>query len=112
VVIRPRARDDITRQFRWYLQEQDVPDTAFRFLDAIQATIDRISEMPDIGAPRLFKNPLLAGMPSWPVDGFERIRIYISPMERSCGSFASCTAPGIWAPSWKTKTTQSTNLVI
>jgi hypothetical protein len=33
-VIRPCARDDIIRQFRWYLIEQDASEAAFRFLDA------------------------------------------------------------------------------
>jgi plasmid stabilization system protein ParE len=32
--------------------------------------------MPDMGAPKRFKNPLLAGLRSWPVKGFEDIRIY------------------------------------
>jgi plasmid stabilization system protein ParE len=75
-VIRPRARDDITRQFRWYLVDQDAPDAAFRFLDAIQMTIDRITETPGIGAPKQFKNPVLAGLRSCPVDGFGKIRVY------------------------------------
>jgi hypothetical protein len=30
-VIRPRAQDDILRQFRWYLVENDASDAAFRF---------------------------------------------------------------------------------
>jgi len=32
--------------------------------------------MPDIGSRREFKNPLLAGLRSWPVPGFTAIRIY------------------------------------
>jgi len=32
--------------------------------------------MPDIGSPRAFANPLLAGVCSWPTPGFPSIRIY------------------------------------
>jgi hypothetical protein len=38
-VIRPRARDDIIRQFRWYLVEQDKADVANRFLDAFEESV-------------------------------------------------------------------------
>jgi hypothetical protein len=38
-VIRPRARDDIIRQFRWYLVEQDTADVAYRFLDAFEESV-------------------------------------------------------------------------
>ena len=75
-VIRPRARDDITRQFRWYLVDQNVLDAAFRFLEAVETTIGRIAEMSSMGTPNVLKNPLLAGLRSFPVDGFEAIRIY------------------------------------
>lgn len=43
-VMRPRAQDDIIRQFRWYLVEQDEPETAFRFVDAVEATIAAAGE--------------------------------------------------------------------
>jgi hypothetical protein len=39
-VIRPRARDDIIRQYRWYLVEKDAPDAAFRFLDAVEKSVE------------------------------------------------------------------------
>jgi plasmid stabilization system protein ParE len=45
-VIRPRARDDIIRQFRWYLVEQDAPDAAFRFVDAVEESVRQLLRMP------------------------------------------------------------------
>ncbi|MGA2596618.1 MAG: type II toxin-antitoxin system RelE/ParE family toxin [Bryobacteraceae bacterium] len=48
-VIRPRARDDILRQFRWYLIEKDAPDAAFRFVDAVE--VERLVRMPNMGVP-------------------------------------------------------------
>jgi toxin ParE1/3/4 len=32
--------------------------------------------MPQVGAPKLLRNPALEGLRSWPVQGFEDIRIY------------------------------------
>jgi plasmid stabilization system protein ParE len=75
-VIRPRAREDILRQFRWYLVEQDAPDAAFRFLDAVDASVEQLLGMPEMGAPKPLNNPVLEGLRSWPVKGFEEMRIY------------------------------------
>ena len=74
--IRPQARDDIIRQFRWHLLEQEAPETAFRFLDAVEESVGQLLGMPEMGSPRVLKNPALAGLRVWPVKGFEDIRIY------------------------------------
>jgi plasmid stabilization system protein ParE len=74
-VIRPTAKDDIIRQFRYYLLE-DALEAATRFLDAVDESVKTICVMPEMGAPKQFKNPVLAGLRSWPVKGFEDTRIY------------------------------------
>jgi toxin ParE1/3/4 len=75
-VIRPRAHDDILRQFRWYLVEQDAPGIAFRFLDAVEASVDQLSRMPRMGSPRGLKNAALKGLRVWPVKDFDQILIF------------------------------------
>ena len=75
-VIRPRARDDIIRQFRWYLINQEAPEAALRFLEAVEVSVERLVRMPDMGAPKTLRNPALAGLRAWPVKGFEDIRIF------------------------------------
>ena len=75
-VIRPRAHDDIIRQFRWYLVEKDAPDAAFRFLEAVKKSVGQLIQTPGMGAPKLLKNPALAGLRVWPVEGFEDMRIF------------------------------------
>ena len=75
-VIRPAARDDIIRQFRYYLVTENAPDAAFRFLDAVDDSIEQLLPLPHAGVPRYSKNPALEGLRSWPVKGFEDIRIY------------------------------------
>jgi toxin ParE1/3/4 len=74
--VRSAARDDILRQFRYYLIEQKVPDVALRFLAAAEEAIRAVANDPGIGSPRLFPDAKLTGLRSWPVPGFEDIRVY------------------------------------
>ena len=74
--IRPAARDDILRQFRYYLVNQDRPEVANRFVEAVDKTVEKILRTPNAGAPKQLFNPLLAGLRSWPVEDFEDIRVY------------------------------------
>ena len=73
--IRPAAKDDIVRQFRYYLRE-DALEAATRFLDAVDESIEVICRMPHLGAPKLLKNPIFSGLRSWAVKGFEDILIF------------------------------------
>lgn len=75
LVIRSVARTDILRQFQ-YLVEQGAPETAQRFLEAVERGIDRLLEMPGVGAPQPFQHRRLRNLRAWPVPGFEDIRIY------------------------------------
>ena len=75
-VIRPRAKDDILRQFRWYLAEQDAPDAAFRFVEAVEAAVEQLLRMPHMGAPRELRNPSLKGLRVWPVKEFDEFLIF------------------------------------
>lgn len=77
-VIRPAAKRDILRQFL-YLLDKDAPEAAARFIEAVEQTISKLTLQPTIGAPKEFKNPRLAGLRRWPVDGFEVIGIYYLP---------------------------------
>ncbi len=74
-VIRPAARDDILRQYQYYVTEGAL-DAAARFLDAVDDSVAHLSQMPETGAPRSSINPALSGLRMWPVKGFEDIRIY------------------------------------
>lgn len=75
-VIRSAAKDDILRQFRYYLVDQNSPEAASRFLKAVERTIDGIVQQPRAGAPKHLPNKSLAGLRSRSVPGFEDIRIY------------------------------------
>lgn len=75
-VIRSAARDDIVRQFRYYLLDQDAPQVATRFLEAVRKTINDIIHMPNAGARKILSNEALSDLRSWPIREFEDIRIY------------------------------------
>ena len=74
-IIRPAAKDDILRQFRYYLLE-DALEAATHFLDAVDESIEAICKRPNIGAPKRLKNPILSGLRSWAVKGFEDVLIF------------------------------------
>jgi len=70
------ARKDILRQHAFFLEERDAPRTAEKFLDAVEAAMEKLRSMPDAGAPKRLRHPLLAGLRAWPVEGFPATRIY------------------------------------
>ena len=73
VELLPSAEPDIVRQFRHYLLEQDAPLIAGRFREAVIASINQLKPSPRIGS--LFRGSI-PGLRSWPVKGFDMIRIY------------------------------------
>jgi len=76
VLFRQAAADDIVRQFRYYLIDQNLPGVADRFREAIRHTIESLRKHPLVGARYQLSNPQLDNLRSWPVAGFESIRIY------------------------------------
>jgi toxin ParE1/3/4 len=73
-VIRPLARDDILRQYRYFLLTENAPLAAQRFLKAVRETITQVCRLPGIGSVTTLKNSKLTGLRSWPVKGFEAVR--------------------------------------
>ena len=49
---------------------------AERFLSAVQRTIEGIIRTPQGGAPKRLSREALRGLRSWPVKGFEDVRVY------------------------------------
>lgn len=75
-IVRPTARDDILRQYRYYLLAQAAPVAAQRFLKAVQGAVSHIRRLPASGSAITTDNRRLMGLRSWPVKGFESIRVY------------------------------------
>ena len=76
VLYRQTASDDIIRQFRHYLLTAEAPEIALRFREAVRRTIQSLSQNPYVGPRYSSGNPRLQNLRSWPVTGFEAIRIY------------------------------------
>ena len=76
VYLRTAAREDILRQYSYYLIEKNAAHAAERFIEAVQSAIEMLCRTPEAGAPRLLVNPMLEGLRSWPVRGFPAMRIY------------------------------------
>ena len=73
---RQAASDDVVRQFRYYLVTLNLPDIAVRFRDAVRRTVESLREHPFVGPRYGSTSPQLQNLRSWPVAGFEAIRIY------------------------------------
>jgi plasmid stabilization system protein ParE len=71
----PAADLDAEAIAEFYAQESG-EDLVVRFLLALDEASEFIRRHPDAGSPRRFENPRLKGLRSWPVPGFEDVRMY------------------------------------
>ena len=56
--------------------DQNLPEIADRFKDAVRRTVESLRQHPRVGARYRLSAPQLHNLRSWPVAGFEAIRIY------------------------------------
>lgn len=78
---RQAASDDVVRQFRYYHVTLNAPEVAMRFRDAVRSTVQSLCQRPFVGPRCRSSSPHLRDLRSWPVAGFEAIRIYYVPDE-------------------------------
>jgi plasmid stabilization system protein ParE len=45
-------------------------------MDSVEESVKQLLKLPGRGAPKLMRNPALAGLRVWPVEGFEGMRIF------------------------------------
>ena len=76
VSYRQTASEDVVRQFRYYLVALDLPEVAVRFRDSVRRTIEELRRRPLVGPRCHLSNPQFQELRSWPVAGFEAVRIY------------------------------------
>jgi toxin ParE1/3/4 len=76
VLYRQTASDDAVRQFRYYLLTMNLPEVAVHFREAVRRTVRSLRQHPIVGPRYSSSNPQLQNLRSWPVAGFEAIRIY------------------------------------
>jgi toxin ParE1/3/4 len=71
----PAADQDAEAIAEYYARESG-EDLVIRFLLALDQATEFIRRNPEAGSPRHFRNPRLKGLRSWPVLGFEDVRLY------------------------------------
>ncbi len=69
------ARMDAAKQFNYYLKRAS-PATAVRFQRQVEATAATLRQNPLVAQLYPASDPTLSGLRSWPVMGFEVIRLY------------------------------------
>jgi plasmid stabilization system protein ParE len=62
ITYRQAARDDVTRQFRYYLVTLDLAEVAIRFKEAVRKTAKAIREQPRAAPPYHLRNPQLKNL--------------------------------------------------
>jgi len=79
----PRAAIDVDHIAEYYFRHSI--DTGTRFYDAISITLEALTEFPHVGRVRLFDDPSLTNIRSWPVDGFPSILLLYRSERSSSG---------------------------
>jgi toxin ParE1/3/4 len=74
VDIRERAKLDLQEQAEYF--RQDSPETAVRFLEAAEQSMDTLLSMPELGSLQEYSPARWRGLRSWPIRGFENYLIF------------------------------------
>ncbi|GAB6040532.1 type II toxin-antitoxin system RelE/ParE family toxin [Endothiovibrio diazotrophicus] len=76
VIPRSQAIQDVEEALAYYV-EQDAPEAALSFIDALEAAYDQIGHHPAAGSPRYGHELNLPGLRSLPLHGFPHIVFYV-----------------------------------
>jgi plasmid stabilization system protein ParE len=66
----------VVHQSRYYLVTLNLPEVAIRFRSAVRQTVQSLQQHPLVGPRCRSSNTQLQTLRTWPVAGFEAIRIY------------------------------------
>lgn len=75
-LLRARADRDARDAVDFYLAE-NAPDTALRFVDALEQALREIENNPAIGSPLYAHELNLPGLCAWPLKGFPHLVFYM-----------------------------------
>ena len=79
-VLAPAADRDADEHFLFIAKQNR--DAAIRFFQALDASLERLAAMPELGQRQEFRRKELAGLRVWQVQGFENYLIFYRPVER------------------------------
>ena len=75
---RPQAIRDLSDIAVYLADESGNDDLAVRFLDAAEASFEKLAAMPAMGAAREYRDPSLAAVRMWRIAGFDNYLIFIT----------------------------------
>jgi toxin ParE1/3/4 len=78
---RPEVAEDIIGLAEYI--SRDSLETALRFFDAVEATIENLAELPGKGSRRDFEDPRLKDLRSWAVQGFPNHLIFYEATDQT-----------------------------
>ena len=74
----PAFKTDFENLFSWYLDQANA-QVAWRFQNALDRSLTKLSMHPDLGRPRHFRHPSLSGLRSFAVERpFGKLLIFLS----------------------------------
>lgn len=76
---RPQAIRDLANIAVYLVEERGNDDLAFRFVEAAEASFERLAAMPAMGATREYRDPALAEVRMWRIAGFDNYLIFYRP---------------------------------
>lgn len=79
-VLRPAADRDADEHFLYIAKRNR--EAAVRFFQALDASLERLAAMPELGQRQEFGRRELADLRVWQVQGFENCLIFYRPVER------------------------------
>jgi toxin ParE1/3/4 len=79
---RPLSIRDLADIAVYLAEESGSDELAFRFLDAAEASFQQLTEMPEMGVARSYREPDLEGVRMWRITGFESCLIFYRPTGR------------------------------
>lgn len=74
VILLPKAKEDVRDQLS-YLSEFDV-ELVVKLTDALEGTLDHLSEFPESGKLRFYYHPRLKNIRQWPIKGFKKLLLF------------------------------------
>jgi toxin ParE1/3/4 len=78
-VLTPAADRDVDEHFLYTGERSH--DAAVRLLHALDASLERLATMPELGQRQEFGRKGLAGLRVWQIQGFENYLIFYRPIE-------------------------------
>ena len=77
---RTQAIHDLLDAALYLAEESGSEELAFKFIDAAEATLQQLADMPEMGAAREYDQEAIRGLRMWRITGFHSHLIFYRPL--------------------------------